>query len=190
MSEELGLAVRVENDANLGALAEIVWGAGRGCSELLYVKVASGVGAGLNVSTVSIGGGVSQQGQGIAGSFAVDVLIDHTHATIADGAQINQRLTPATPASMTVSFTALAWFTRARRLSPVSPKRVMWIVKARQQRPEFVQMFEVALSRRICCSRVESVSTKPRRPSASTVSPQSRPGIWRTNFDRVAKSPT
>jgi predicted NBD/HSP70 family sugar kinase len=47
MSEELGLAVRVENDANLGALAEIVWGAGRGCTELLYVKVASGVGAGL-----------------------------------------------------------------------------------------------------------------------------------------------
>jgi predicted NBD/HSP70 family sugar kinase len=47
MSEELGLKVRVENDANLGALAEIVWGAGRGCSELLYVKVASGVGAGL-----------------------------------------------------------------------------------------------------------------------------------------------
>ena len=31
MREELGLAVRVENDANLGALAEIVWGAGRGC---------------------------------------------------------------------------------------------------------------------------------------------------------------
>jgi predicted NBD/HSP70 family sugar kinase len=47
MSEELGLAVRVENDANLGALAEIVWGGGRGCAELLYVKVASGVGAGL-----------------------------------------------------------------------------------------------------------------------------------------------
>ena len=47
MSEELGLPVRVENDANLGALAEIVWGAGRGCVELLYVKVASGVGAGL-----------------------------------------------------------------------------------------------------------------------------------------------
>ena len=32
MSERLGLPVRVENDANLGALAEIVWGAGRGCS--------------------------------------------------------------------------------------------------------------------------------------------------------------
>jgi predicted NBD/HSP70 family sugar kinase len=47
MSEELGRTVRVENDANLGALAEIVWGAGRGCTELVYVKVATGVGAGL-----------------------------------------------------------------------------------------------------------------------------------------------
>jgi predicted NBD/HSP70 family sugar kinase/biotin operon repressor len=47
MQAELGLPVRVENDANLGALAEIVWGAGRDCSDLVYVKVASGVGAGL-----------------------------------------------------------------------------------------------------------------------------------------------
>ena len=39
--------MRVENDANLGALAEIVWGAGRDCSDLVYVKVATGVGAGL-----------------------------------------------------------------------------------------------------------------------------------------------
>ena len=44
---ELDLPVRVENDANLGALAETVWGAGRGCSDLVYVKVATGVGAGL-----------------------------------------------------------------------------------------------------------------------------------------------
>jgi transcriptional regulator with XRE-family HTH domain len=47
MRAELGLPVRVENDANLGALAEIVWGAGRGSSDLVYVKVATGVGAGL-----------------------------------------------------------------------------------------------------------------------------------------------
>ncbi len=39
--------MRVENDANLGALAEMVWGAGRGCSDLVYVKAATGVGAGL-----------------------------------------------------------------------------------------------------------------------------------------------
>jgi predicted NBD/HSP70 family sugar kinase len=47
MREELGFDVTVENDANLAALAEIVWGAGRGCSDLLYVKISTGVGAGL-----------------------------------------------------------------------------------------------------------------------------------------------
>jgi predicted NBD/HSP70 family sugar kinase len=47
MHSELGLPVRVENDANLGALAETVWGAGRDCSDVVYVKVATGVGAGL-----------------------------------------------------------------------------------------------------------------------------------------------
>ena len=57
----------------------------------------------------------------------------------------------------------------------------MWIEKASAQRPELVQMLLVAFSRRMCCSRVESVSTKPRLPSASTVSPQRRPGIWRMN---------
>jgi predicted NBD/HSP70 family sugar kinase len=47
MEADLGRTVRVENDANLGALAEIVWGAGRGRSDVVYVKVATGVGAGL-----------------------------------------------------------------------------------------------------------------------------------------------
>jgi len=63
MSEELGLAVRVENDANLGALAEIVWGAGRGCSELVYVKVASGVGAGLVLNGRLYGGHAGTAGE-------------------------------------------------------------------------------------------------------------------------------
>ena len=39
-----------------------------------------------------------------------------------------------------------------------------------------VQMFEVAFSRRICCSRVESVSTKPRLPLLSTVWPDEPAG--------------
>ena len=47
MSERLGLPVRVENDANLGALAELVWGAGQGDSDIVYIKLASGIGAGL-----------------------------------------------------------------------------------------------------------------------------------------------
>lgn len=47
MSRRLGLPVQVENDANLGALAEHLWGAGAGCSSLVYLKVATGIGAGL-----------------------------------------------------------------------------------------------------------------------------------------------
>ena len=46
-------------------------------------------------------------------------------------------------------------------------------------------MFEVAFSRRMCCSRVWSVSTKARRPSGSTVSPTIRPGMRRTNSCRA-----
>jgi predicted NBD/HSP70 family sugar kinase len=41
--------VVVENDANLGALAECHQGAGRGHSELVFVKVSSGLGAGIIV---------------------------------------------------------------------------------------------------------------------------------------------
>ena len=52
-----------------------------------------------------------------------------------------------------------------------------------------VQMFEVAFSRRMCCSRVCSVSTKPRRPSTSTVSPAMRPGIRRRYASVAAKKP-
>ena len=49
LEKRLGVAVRVENDANLGALAEGLLGAGRGSRVLAYVKVAAGVGSGLLV---------------------------------------------------------------------------------------------------------------------------------------------
>ncbi|MDX6717250.1 MAG: hypothetical protein QOH30_3808 [Baekduia sp.] len=47
MSDRLGLPVRVDNDANLGALAEHVWGAGAGVDDMIYLKLATGIGAGL-----------------------------------------------------------------------------------------------------------------------------------------------
>jgi predicted NBD/HSP70 family sugar kinase len=46
-SQGLGVPALVENDANLGALAEFRHGAGRGHRNLVFVKVSSGVGAGL-----------------------------------------------------------------------------------------------------------------------------------------------
>ncbi|MEU9792293.1 ROK family transcriptional regulator [Streptomyces sparsogenes] len=50
LAERLGVPVHVDNDANLGALGELVWGAGRGVADLAYIKVADGVGAGLVIS--------------------------------------------------------------------------------------------------------------------------------------------
>ena len=39
--------VVVDNDANLGALGEMQWGAGRGFRDFTYLKVTTGIGAGL-----------------------------------------------------------------------------------------------------------------------------------------------
>jgi predicted NBD/HSP70 family sugar kinase/biotin operon repressor len=47
MSEQLGMAVWLRNDANLGALAEATWGAGREAAALVYLKLATGIGAGI-----------------------------------------------------------------------------------------------------------------------------------------------
>jgi predicted NBD/HSP70 family sugar kinase len=47
MSRALGLAVEVQNDANLGALSEWMWGAGTGAEDMAYLKVATGIGGGL-----------------------------------------------------------------------------------------------------------------------------------------------
>jgi predicted NBD/HSP70 family sugar kinase len=47
MAQLLELPVRGGNDANLGALAEFTYGAGRGASNLVYLKLATGIGAGI-----------------------------------------------------------------------------------------------------------------------------------------------
>lgn len=46
LGEKLGVPVLVDNDANLGALAEYWWGAGRSVRDFTYVKVGTGVGSG------------------------------------------------------------------------------------------------------------------------------------------------
>lgn len=47
LHEGYGVPVFVENDANLGALAETWWGAGRWAQSLAFVQIAYGVGSGL-----------------------------------------------------------------------------------------------------------------------------------------------
>ncbi|HEX3931418.1 MAG TPA: ROK family transcriptional regulator [Nocardioides sp.] len=64
LSRRVGLPVVVDNDANLGAIAEHQHGAGRGTADLLYVKLASGVGAGL-----VLGGRLHRGSTGLAGEI-------------------------------------------------------------------------------------------------------------------------
>ncbi len=47
LAERLGLPFAIDNDANLGALAEATFGVARGVDDLIYVKAATGIGAGL-----------------------------------------------------------------------------------------------------------------------------------------------
>jgi predicted NBD/HSP70 family sugar kinase/biotin operon repressor len=49
LGARLGLPVSVDNDANLGALAELHWGAAAGRRNVAYLKVSTGIGAGLIV---------------------------------------------------------------------------------------------------------------------------------------------
>ncbi|MBZ9712549.1 ROK family transcriptional regulator [Deinococcus multiflagellatus] len=60
----LGLEVLVDNDANLGALAEARFGAHRGTQDLIYVKAATGIGAG-----VLLGGRLHRGTRGGAGEI-------------------------------------------------------------------------------------------------------------------------
>lgn len=47
LRDRLGVPVHVGNDANLGALAEVRAGAGRGAANVVYLMLSSGIGAGL-----------------------------------------------------------------------------------------------------------------------------------------------
>ena len=64
LADALGVPVHADNDANLGALGEHWWGAGRGVEDLAYIKVATGVGAGI-----LIGGEIYRGARGIAGEI-------------------------------------------------------------------------------------------------------------------------
>ncbi len=60
----LNVPVVLENDANLGALGESTAGAGRGIDDFIFVKVSTGIGAGLY-----LGGRIYHGGQGSAGEI-------------------------------------------------------------------------------------------------------------------------
>ncbi|MCC3295189.1 ROK family transcriptional regulator [Arthrobacter sp. zg-Y411] len=71
LAERLRVPVFIDNDANLGALAEVTWGPHGGTENLIFIKVATGIGAGLIINGSLYYGNV-----GITGEIG--------HATISD----------------------------------------------------------------------------------------------------------
>jgi predicted NBD/HSP70 family sugar kinase len=70
MRRRLEVPVLVDNDANLGALSELAQGAGQGATDMIYLKVSSGIGAGL-----ILGGRLYRGWAGMAGELG-HVLVD------------------------------------------------------------------------------------------------------------------
>src|SRR5712664_146945 len=101
----------------------------------------------------------------------------------------NVRRTPGIFSNSESANCAFEKFCCAISRKPSLPSRVKCTVAASAQSAWLVQIFEVAFSRRMCCSRVARVSTNPRRPSVSVVCPDRRPGICRTNLSREAITP-
>ena len=64
LARRLDAPLMVDNDANLGALAEHWWGAGRGTDDIVYIKIATGVGSGH-----VIGGEIYRGATGVAGEI-------------------------------------------------------------------------------------------------------------------------
>jgi glucokinase len=63
LAQELGLPAVMDNDANVGALGEAVFGAGVGYSPLFYMTVSTGIGGGLVVDGRTYRGADSWAGE-------------------------------------------------------------------------------------------------------------------------------
>ncbi|MBK9604203.1 MAG: ROK family protein [Anaerolineales bacterium] len=63
LEQELGCAISLNNDAELGALGEWAYGAGRGEKNLAFIKVGSGIGAGLIINQQIYGGTTGSAGE-------------------------------------------------------------------------------------------------------------------------------
>jgi glucokinase-like ROK family protein len=64
LQDKFGARVHVDNDANLGALAEQWWGVGHGVEDFVYIKIGTGIGAGYILD-----GKIYRGARGVAGEM-------------------------------------------------------------------------------------------------------------------------
>lgn len=63
LSEVLGVEAVLDNDANVAALAEHRWGAGKGSRHMIYITVSTGIGGGLVLHSRLYSGGSGTAGE-------------------------------------------------------------------------------------------------------------------------------
>lgn len=116
MEERLGMPVLLENDANVGALGEALYGAARGVDHLIYIRLSAGIGAGLVL------GGYPYHGfRGMAGEIG-HVMVDESGPICRCG---NRGCLEAVASPVAVA----ALLERSLR-TPVSIQRLLELVKA------------------------------------------------------------
>lgn len=105
LASHFGVPLFVDNDANLGAVAEQWWGAGRGIQHFAYIKLGTGIGAGLIMNGTVFRGETNAAGE--IGHISIDpkgkpcvcgnrgclvtvvggeALVERAHAALASGA--------------------------------------------------------------------------------------------------------
>ncbi|HKU10704.1 MAG TPA: ROK family transcriptional regulator [Sinomonas sp.] len=72
LEDVLQLPVYIDNDANLGALSEVTWGPHSSVSNLVFVKIGSGIGAGLILNGQPFYGHV-----GVTGEIGHATIVEH-----------------------------------------------------------------------------------------------------------------
>jgi predicted NBD/HSP70 family sugar kinase len=108
LQDATGVPFGVDNDANLGALAEAAYGVARGVADLIYVKASTGIGAGL-----MLGGRIHHGATGRAGEIG-HVPVDPSGAvcrcgnrgcleTVASVDQVLQAMQPLHSGQLTVA---------------------------------------------------------------------------------------
>ncbi len=70
VSQTYNVPVRVDNDANAAALAEALWGAGRGYRHVFYATIGTGIGSGIVLDGQIYGGRTGAAGEG--GHVSID----------------------------------------------------------------------------------------------------------------------
>jgi glucokinase len=63
ITQELGIPAMVDNDANVGALGEFTFGAGKGSTNLIYYTISTGIGGGIIINGQIYRGSNSNAGE-------------------------------------------------------------------------------------------------------------------------------